>query len=133
MTPPSMDHRAAADAYRHSSIENAPPIKIVRMLYEGALRFIARAEAEDAGDPRSEFLRFVGRADAIVTELRLALDHSVGGEISANLEALYLFCEDEFARAGLERSSEPLAGVKRVLEVLLDAWQRVEVESTQAA
>ena len=124
-----MDPRAAADAYRSSSIENAPPIKVVRLLYEGALRFLDRAALEDPADPGSDFLDLVGRADAIITELRLAIDHSLGAtEMTQNLERLYLHCEDELGKACLERTTERLPAVRGVLVTLLDAWKRVELE-----
>lgn len=125
-----MDQRAAADAYRRASIENAPPIKIVRMLYQGALRFLQQAESVDPADPSSPFVDLLERVDAIVTELRLSIDHSVGADMTTDLERLYLYCEDELGRASLERSLEPLPGVRGVLKVLLDAWQRVEVETS---
>jgi flagellar protein FliS len=128
-----MDQRAAADAYRRASIENAPPIKIVRMLYQGAVRFLQQAEEVDPSDPNSPFLDLLERADAIVTELRLSIDHTAGADMTADLERLYLFCEDELGRAGLERSTAPLPGVRSVLNVLLDAWQRVEVETSTSA
>ena len=124
----------AAEAYLTSSVENAPPIKIVRMLYQGALRFIAQASAEDAGSPTSRFVELCSNADAIVAELRLALDpKATGGDVVENLTQLYLFCESELQRAMLERSTAPLPGVKRVLDTLLAAWQHVEVETSRAA
>ena len=123
-----MNPRAAADAYRHSSIENAPPIKIVRLLYEGALRFIDQAAREDPADPASAFLHLVGRADAIITELRLAIDHSVEEpDVTINLERLYLFCEDELGKVSLERTAERLPIVREVLVTLLDAWEHIEI------
>ncbi len=128
-----MDTRAAADAYRNSTIENAPPIKIVRLLYEGALRFLEQAQRENVEDPEGRFFYLVGRADAIITELRLAIDHSVDApEVTRNLERLYLFCEDELGKAGMERSSERLPGVTRILRTLLDAWRHVELEGQAA-
>jgi len=128
-----MDVQAAAQAYRSSSIETAPPIKIVRLLFEGALRFLDRAAAEDPSDPQSEFLHFLHRTDAIVSELRLAIDHSAESEVTGNLEALYLFCETEIGRASIDRTSEPLAGVRDVLTTLLSAWRQVEIDMTRTA
>lgn len=123
----------AAEAYLASSIENAPPIKIVRMLYQGALRFIAQAEEEDTGDPHSRFVEHLSSADAIVAELRLSLKpQAEAEEISENLASLYMFCETELQRAMIERSKAPLDGVTRVLRVLLDAWNHVDVEAKAA-
>ena len=126
-----MDNQSAAEIYRTSSIENAPPTKIIRLLFEGALRFLERAAAEDSGDPHSQFLYYVDRADAIVTELRLAIDQEVVGDLPSQLESLYLFCEGELGAAKLERSPGRLDGVRGVLERLLDGWRHVEADSGQ--
>ncbi len=124
-----MHPRNAADVYRTSSVENAPPIQIIRMLYEGALRFLEQASRLDPADPKSGFPHAITRVDDIVVELRLALDKDVGPEVSENLERLYLYCEDELGRATMDRTLEPLPNVRTVLEVLLDAWQQVEVQA----
>ncbi len=117
----------AADAYLSSSVENAPPIKIVRLLYQGAIRFLGQAALEDSSDPRSNFIKLLSDADAIVAELRLSLDPSAGSEeVVGNLQGLYLFCEGEIQRAMLDRDSAPLGGAKAVLETLLEAWTKVE-------
>ncbi|MFT4539836.1 MAG: flagellar protein FliS [Planctomycetota bacterium] len=128
-----MNNRAAAEAYRQATFENAPPIKLVRMLYEGALRYLESAKDEDSKDPSSLFVDLCGRADAIVTELRLALDPEPNPQVVEDLERLYLYVEERIGRASLERSVEPLAEATRVLKTLLEAWNRVEVESIRVA
>lgn len=123
----------AAEAYLASSVENAPPIKIIRMLYQGALRFIMQAEAEDAQEPRSKFIDHLSSADAIIAELRLALKPQGAAEpIANNLSSLYLFCEAELQKAMIDRTKAPLEGVNRVLRVLLDAWNHVDLEAKAA-
>ena len=127
-------HAQAAEAYLTASVENAPPIKIVRMLYQGALRFLLQAESLDPRDPHSAFIEHCGNADAIVAELRLSLREDVGGEdVVEQLKGLYLFCEGEISRAMLDRTAEPLPGARAVLVKLLEAWQHVEVEDSRAA
>ena len=124
-------HANAAEAYLSNSVENAPPIKIVRMLYQGALRFLMQAEAESASDPRSRFLEHCSSADAIVAELRLALDKERGSaDVVDSLTQLYLFCESELQECMIERTAEPIPGVRRVLKTLLEAWDHVEVQSS---
>ena len=124
----------AAEAYLTASVENAPPIKIVRMLYQGALRFLLQAEAEDPRNPHSAFIEHCSSADAIVAELRLSLRDDLGGEdVVQQLKGLYLFCEAEIGRSMLDRTAEPLPGVRTVLGKLLEAWQHVEVENTRVA
>ena len=86
-----MDERTAAEAYRHAALENAPPIKVVRLMYQGALRFLDQALGEDPAEAGSRFSELVQRVDAIVSELRLALDPEHDPKVCHDLEQLYLF------------------------------------------
>jgi flagellar protein FliS len=130
-----MNHQEASQAYLAATIENAPPIQIIRLLYQGALRFLGQANQLEEVKLNPEFTALLCQVDDIIVELRLALDYGTGGqdEVPRNLERLYLFCEDELSRALIERTKEPLDNIKRVLELLLDAWRNVEVESGRAA
>ena len=96
-------------------------------MYQGALRFLDQAAQCDPTDPRSRFVHFVGRADAVVSELRLALDPARAPEVSANLEQLYLYVESVLQRALLERSTDQLPAARAVLATLLEAWSKVEL------
>lgn len=120
----------AAEAYLASSVESAPPIKIVRMLYQGAIRFLMQAMGEDPAVPTSKFVEHCSSADAIIAELRLSLRPGKSSEdVVDGLTQLYLFCESELQRALIDRSTEPLPGVQRVLRTLLEAWDHVEVQA----
>jgi len=120
-----------AQAYQAASIENAPPLKVVRMLYSGALRFIGQArEAHAAGD-MPQFNHFIGRAEAIVSELRSSLDRSDETSLVQQLEGLYLFTFAQLIEAIASSSTEPLDDAAEVLEVLLDAWNQLEVADPQ--
>jgi len=125
-----MNAHEAARAYTEHSIENAPPVKITRLLYEGALRFVDRALLCDPADSRSQYAHWIGRADAIVVELRCALDHDAGGVASRDLERLYLWCEDCCARATNERDAKHLHEARKVLATLLDGWRQIEIQSS---
>jgi flagellar secretion chaperone FliS len=122
----------AAQAYRESAFETAPPIKIVRLLYQGALRFLDQAAAEDPGSPASRFGEYLLRADAIVSELRLALRHEHAPAISGDLEQLYLFCEERISTALRNADRAPIATVREVLANLLEAWEQVELRAAAA-
>ncbi len=128
-----MNLEQAAQTYKQASIENAPPIKIVRMLYQGAIRFLDIAAGEDPQDPASRFVEFVGKADDIVSELRLALDLSQPGDVAVNLEQLYFYAEERLGQAQLERSAAPLAETRSILVKLLEAWTEIEVETKRMA
>jgi flagellar protein FliS len=99
------------------------------MLYQGALRFLERAEAQSVDPASAQYLYLLARSEAIVAELRLALDPKHAPQIAENLEQLYLFCEERLRDAGIQKSKAALPEVRKVLSDLLDAWQRVEVST----
>jgi flagellar protein FliS len=118
--------RHAADQYLESAVESAPPVKLVRMLVEGAVRFLDRALAASPKTDRSAFVHWSTKADAIVIELRLSLIPIEGSDVAPNLEKLYLFCEERIGKALATDDHEPLREARKVLAVLLDAWMRIE-------
>ncbi len=126
-------HLAAADAYRRAALENAPPIKIVRMLYQGALRFMDEAVQVD---PRSDMPRFqdrLHRAEAIVVELRISLEPEHAPELCSELERLYLFVEDQLQEAVQRRTPDPIAKARSVMHTLQSAWNQIEVDGSTDA
>ncbi len=128
-----MDPRSAVSAYRESKYEGAPPIKIVHLMYEGALRFLEQARRSDPLGQPAEFAQKLERAEAIVGELRLSLDPAHAPELVEKLNALYLFIEDRIQTARLERSAEPLAAAERVLATLLEGWMGIELDPASRA
>lgn len=118
--------RNAADQYLEGAVENAPPLKLVRMLVGGAVRFLDRALATEPKVKRDVFVHWASKADAIVIELRLSLVPVEGSDVAPNLTKLYLFCEERIGKALATDDHEPLREARAVLSVLLDAWSRLE-------
>ncbi len=118
-----MDASIAARAYRAASLDNAPPIKIVRMLYAGALRFLERARRAAPGSP--EYAHWLGRSDSIVKELRCSLEHAHDHKLSADLESLYLFVEEHLCAAQIHGRVDALDAAERVLRTLEGAWKEI--------
>jgi flagellar protein FliS len=127
-----MDPRSAAGAYREAAFENAPPIKIVRMLYAGALRFLDQAAQETPGGPGSRWAVLLSRTDAVVAELRCSLDKNVAPDVAESLEQLYLFIEDRLREAQRTQDPEQVASARKVLVTLQQAWNQVEASSRGA-
>lgn len=124
-----MNPQSAALAYRQASFENAPPIKIVRLLYEGAIRYTDRASTQLA-EANPSWTYWIGRADAIVEELRLALDPSHGRELCDELERLYDFVQSRYTSAIASKDAAQLAEARKILATLLEGWSRVETDTT---
>ena len=108
--------------YKTTSVQSASREKILLMMYEGAIKFtklgIKACEDKKIADRGMN----IGRAFDIVMELNNTLDHRVGGEISKNLEQLYMFIMDEYTKANISGKAEHLNNAVRILENLYGAW-----------
>jgi flagellar protein FliS len=109
----NLDHEVSA----------ASPVRLIQLLYRGALDSIASARRHlKSGDIRGRS-RAISKAMAIVTELALSLDHRSGGDLSKNLAELYAYAETLLIKANTEQSDRPLAEAELLLSTLLEAWQ----------
>ncbi|GGI06679.1 flagellar export chaperone FliS [Egicoccus halophilus] len=121
--------------YRQQAAQTASPAQLVLMLYNGALAEIARAGRGLAATPvdLEDVNDCLGRAQAIVTELAVTLDHERGGKVAANLAALYDFCIDRLVTANVTKSADGLDDVAQVLVGLRDAWEQACVNTAPVA
>ena len=122
-----MNVRSGHAAYQQGQVSSADPVRIVVLLYEGAIRFIAQAQARWQ-EPAARGTA-LGRAHRIISELLASLDHERGGEISLNLDRLYHYSLDAITRANLEADARPLDSVVKVLKELLSGWQSIEEQA----
>jgi flagellar protein FliS len=117
----------AYQKYKTQSIQSASKEKLLLMLYEGAIRFIKLAIKATEEKNIAERGYNIGKAFDIVMELNNTLDHRVGGEISKNLEQLYMFIMEQFTKANITATAEPLQASVKILENLYEGWvQAVE-------
>ncbi len=118
----------AYQKYKNTSIQSASREKLLLMMYEGAIKYvkmgIIACEEKKIADRGVN----IGRAYDIIMELNNTLDHGVGGDISKNLERLYMFMTDQLTKANSTGSIEPLKTTLGLLETLHDGWVKA-VES----
>ncbi len=122
------DPRVAHAAYRHGQVASAGPVRIIILLYEGALQSCRQA-AERFEDPRPRG-ESLGRAHRIVTELMASLDYDKGGEIATNLDGLYGFVLDAITHANVDEEERVLGPAIQVLETLVSGWREIEAANT---
>lgn len=103
----------------------APPERLVVMLYDGALRFLARAAIAMRDQGPLPAAKEIRRTQAILEELLSTLDHEQGGEVAERLQAIYVFCLRMLAEAHVQRDAEKLDQVAGLLRELRDAWAQV--------
>ena len=111
------------DHYLESEVQSAHPLKLVSMLYRGALESVAAARRKLAtGDPRGRS-RQITKAWEILGELSRALDHGTDSVLSGRLAALYLYMQTRLLEANSQQADAPLEEVQRLLSTLDEAWQ----------
>jgi flagellar protein FliS len=111
----------APNAYRESAVLTATPQQLVVMLYDGANRFLVQsAVAMREGRPGLAGQK-LNRAEAIIDELLVTLDLSVG-EIAVRLQALYVFFKQHLMAARLGQDADKVEEVARLMRGLRSAW-----------
>ena len=112
----------AYQKYKNTSIQSASREKLLLMMYEGAIKFL-KLGIQAAEDKKiADRGMYIGRAYDIILELNNTLDHNVGGEISNNLEQLYMFITDQLTKANMTGDPQYLRTSLKIVETLYDGW-----------
>lgn len=122
--------RSGANAYAKVGLETgvvaASPHKLVVMLFEGAILACNTAIEHMKADQFEQKGAAISKAVRIVDEgLRASLDKSKGGEIAANLDALYGYIVQRLLEANLRNKQEPVQEAAAMLGDLKSAWEAI--------
>jgi flagellar secretion chaperone FliS len=118
--------------YLESEVLTADPLKLVELLYRGAINAIQIARTAVKNRDIKLRSRQIGKALAIVNELALSLDHSRAEQISRQLVELYDYMGRRLVEANIQQIEAPLAEVSGLLATLLEGWQTGERPMEQA-
>jgi len=104
----------------NASIESSE--KLIKMLYEGVLRFASQAKKaiEDGNIEKRTY--WINRTSAIYTELINSLNYD-GGQIAYYLSGLYVHQVKLLAEANINNDASKLDEVVNVARGLLQAWK----------
>lgn len=108
--------------YKQTTIETASPGKLIIMLYEGALRFLASAKEALEKKKYDKVNEYLQKTQNIIIELMLSLDMSVG-EIARNLYLLYDYMNRRLIEANVKKNKKIIEEVEGMLKELLGAWE----------
>lgn len=108
-----------------SAVEDASPHRLIQLLLDAGLERIANARrALDTGDVAARGLA-IGKALDIVAGLRGSLNFEAGGEIAANLDALYEYLERRLLQANLEADAGMLDEAATLLRQVKEGWDGI--------
>ena len=109
-----------------TSVISASPHKLIVLLYDGALAAIKSAANHMAAGRIAEKGEAIGKAlDIINNGLRASLDKKAGGDIAANLDALYVYMAQRLLTASVQNKTAMLEEVQSLLADLRDAWTQI--------
>lgn len=118
--------------YQSTQIDTASREQILIMLYDGAIRFTRQAIHAISNGDNSGKIESIQKALAIVAEFRNTLDHKIGGEIAANLDALYAFMIQSLVRGNIKNDTKSLEVVDGLLNDLRETWkQAIEIARSE--
>lgn len=127
-----MNTRTSRDRYMQDAVATATPARLLTMLYDRFVRDLTGAELAIISGENTEANAHLIHAQEIILELRTTLDVSVwrGGP---GLSELYGFMYTELVQANVHKDSERVAGVRRLVEPLRDAWHEAALIAAGAA
>jgi flagellar secretion chaperone FliS len=119
----------AHDAYFESRILAADPLELVKMMYQASIAAVRDARRHLANRDIAARARAITKANTILTELTISLDHARGGELSQRLAGLYDYMNRLLIEANLKQADEPLAEVLGLLTTLAEGWEGIGAEA----
>ena len=116
--------------YRKAEVNTSDRVKVISMLYDGAINFIRVARKRmELGDIAGKGL-YIGKASSVVGELLSSLNMEAGGDIAKNLSRLYDFVMDRLIIANMKNDEKALDEAEKVLDLLRSAWKDLGKNNT---
>ena len=119
-----MSNNYGVNKYKQTSVTTASRGQVLLMLYEGAIRFCKQGIEAMQKKDLAEKGKYILKVQDIINELSVTLDHNVGGDISKELERLYVFMIDQLTQANITNDPKYFESVLKLLETLHDGWKQ---------
>jgi flagellar protein FliS len=111
----------------------ATPGQLVVMLYDGVHRFLHQAAvAMRSGDIQLTHNK-LRRAENIIAHLLDTLDTERGGDVAANLQKIYVFCQRYLNEARVDQDPAKVEKVAELLDRLRSSWATIAASPEAAA
>lgn len=117
----------AYNSYRNNSVLTSSPQELTLMLYNGAIKFCVQSKQAIEGEDVQEAHRLIMRAQDIILELQVTLDHKY--PISEELNRLYDFILFQLREANVTKEVEHLDIAADFIREIRDTW----VEATRSS
>jgi len=108
-----------------ATIETASPHKLISMLLDGALGSLAKAKGSMERGDIQERTRHLNKASEIVVGLKGSLDIEQGGEVAANLNALYDYMISGIMTANRNSDVEKVQELMNLMLEIKQGWSEM--------
>lgn len=120
---------AASSLYRethaHGNLEGADRHQLISTLFDALIERMHTARGQIVHGNVAGKGESFSRAIAMVSELRVSLDHSVDASFSERLDGLYDYVTRRLLHAQLNDDLAALDECVRLISPIRDAWQRI--------
>ncbi len=109
-----------------SGVENATPHRLIQMLIDGALERTLKARGYMVRGILADKGENISSAMSIIGGLQASLNKASGGEIAANLDALYTYMIQQLMLSNLQDDIKGLDEVIALLQEIKQGWDGIE-------
>ena len=110
--------------YREVEIETASGLRLVVMLYAGAIKYLNIAKEGIKSKKLDIANNNIIKAQDIVSELMTSLNFDAG-EIAHNLYSLYIYINRRLLEANIEKNPDIINEITHLLGTLKGAWEEL--------
>ncbi|WP_415890210.1 flagellar export chaperone FliS [Neptuniibacter sp. SY11_33] len=111
-----------------ATVETASPHKLISMLLDGALGALAKAKGSIERESIEERTQHLNKASEIVVGLKGSLDLEQGGEVAANLDALYDYMLRSIMSANSQNDADKVQEVMNLMLEIKQGWAEMPNE-----
>ncbi|MFE8072036.1 flagellar export chaperone FliS [Marinobacteraceae bacterium S3BR75-40.1] len=113
-----------------TSVVDADPHRLIQLLFAGALERMHMAKARMQAKDYEGKNRLINKSIEIVAGLRSFLDFEKGGDLAAQLEALYDYIERILFQANVQNDPEKIDEAASLLRNVKEGWDGIREEAT---
>ena len=112
--------------YQTAEVQTADQRRLIIMLYDGAIRFLKKADAKIEAKDFEGAHNYLVRSREIVAELLASLRPEIAGQVGTNLKRLYVYVFNRIVEANLLKDQAILAEVIGILTTLRQGWENIK-------
>lgn len=118
--------------YKKVEVETTDSLKLIIMLYEGAINFLEQAKLRMDENKVADKGILISKVMAIVSELQGALNMNKGGDVANNIDRIYSYLRERLMEANSKNDKAIIDEILQHLRTLKQAWVQVREKESAA-